>query len=107
ETITSDDEGAISVWEYLARAEGSYPKRRKFDRGDIVKMRSPNLFNQSAKRRRKWYGPFEVQRKCKGKKWLIWDDRFGLAKVKESELELMEEEDLKEEKKFKKDDVSL
>ncbi|PNX77283.1 hypothetical protein L195_g033246, partial [Trifolium pratense] len=106
ETITSDDEGAISLWEYLARAEGSYPKKRKFDRGDIVKLRPPNLFNQSSKRRRKWYGPFEISRRCKGKKWLIWDDKLGLAKVKESQLELMEEGDLMEENKFKMDEVS-
>ncbi|PNX58876.1 hypothetical protein L195_g059406, partial [Trifolium pratense] len=102
-TITSDDEGIISIWEYLARAEGSYPKKRKFDNGDIVKMRPPNLFNPSAERRRKWYGPFKVEGKCKGKKWLIWDDKLGFAEVEESELEHMEEEDLEELEKLRKD----
>jgi hypothetical protein len=96
ENITSDDEGIVSIWEYLERAKGSYRKKRKFDHGDIVKMRPPNLFNQSAKRRSKWYGPFIVQRKCKGKKWLIKDDELGETKVKESELEHMVEEDFEE-----------
>jgi hypothetical protein len=100
ENITSDDEGIVSIWEYLERAKGSYKKKRKFDDGDVVKLRPPNLFNQSAKRRRKWYDPFVIKRKCKGKKWLIWDDELGETKVKESELEHMVEEDLEE------DDVS-
>ncbi|PNX87546.1 hypothetical protein L195_g043637, partial [Trifolium pratense] len=104
EKITSDDEGIISIGEYLARADGSYPKNRKFDNGDIVKMRPPNLFNQNAKRRRKWYGPFKIESKCEDKKWLIWDDKLGFAEVEESELEHMEEEDLEEIEKLKKKD---
>ncbi|WJX32123.1 hypothetical protein P8452_20489 [Trifolium repens] len=100
ENITSDDEGIVSIWEYLERAKSSYKKKRKFDDGDVVKLRPPNLFNQSAKRRRKWYGPFVIKRKCKGKKWLIWDDELGETKVKESELEHMVGEDLED------DDVS-
>jgi hypothetical protein len=104
----SDEEGNISFWDYLAKAEGSYKKKRKFVMGDNVLMRPPNLFYNGAKPRRNWYGPFEIQWWCKGKKWVIWDDKLGYAKVHERQLELeyvVEEEIEKNNKKFKKDDV--
>jgi hypothetical protein len=104
----SDEEGNISFWDYFAKAEGSYKKKRKFVMGDNVKMRAPNLFYNGTKPRRKWYGPFTIERWCKGKKRIIWDDKLGFAKVHERELELeyMIEEDIeKNNKKFKKYDV--
>lgn len=63
--------------EYIARAMGTFVERLEFEVCNRLMLKVQNVFYSPAKPKRRWYGPFQVHRICKGNYIEIWDNTLG------------------------------